>query len=511
MRKIISICACLLAGMWISVQAACTPINVAWPLTTQESYDELSIFGNDDVWYFDSGYSCATASTYVNGTMSWLLTPAMDLRDAHAVTFAFSHAHRFAGSPENELTLWVCAEYDDPGTAVWNQLTIPSYSDQSSWKFLDNSITVPTAYVGSKTVFGFHYTSTETNRGKWEIKNVQLETMCPGGSGDTPNGRMRVCGQNMRNYYINYDNYNSTRANYDHATFAAKTAKIVKAFLKINADIYAMCEIEACPLVLTQLADSLNKYLGENRYAAVSDGIDVEWDSYDNNMKSGFLYRKDKIKPYGSNTAATTYQYYRNTMRIQGFQEISSNEKFVLSMNHFKAKTGGGDQGEEQRKTNAEHLLNALKKSLGDPDILVMGDLNCEVEEDPMIKIINAGYEEQLLRFDPEAYSHCYGGTGSLIDHALANSSMAQQVKSAQIYHICTTKCGIDNYATSYSDHDPYVVDITLGDYSGEQGLEETDSRMPKVENRKIIINGRLFILLESGEMYDITGQRVQK
>jgi outer membrane protein assembly factor BamB len=133
------------------------------------------------------------------------------------------------------------------------------------------------------------------------------------------------------------------------------------------------------------------------------------------------------------------------------------------------------------------------------------------VEEDPIIKIINAGYEEQLLRFDPEAYSHCYGGDGSLIDHALANSSMAQQVKSAQIYHICTTNCGIDNYATSYSDHDPYVVDITLGDYSGEQSLEETDSRMPKVESRKIIINGRLFILLESGEMYDITGQRVQK
>ena len=505
MKRIVCLFTCL-TGMWLYIQASCTPVDASWPLSSQESFDQLSTAGVD-AWSFDATYKCAVASSYNSNSEAWLLTPAVDLREALNVSFSFSHAHKFAGTPEEELTLWVCAEYnDDVTTATWQQLTIPAYSDQSNWNFKDNEISIPVDKVGSKTVFGFHYKTTDSNKGKWEIKNVKLESVCKGGGGDTPNGRLRVCGQNMRNYYINYDNYQSTRANYDHAAFAAKTSKIVKAFVKMNADIYAMCEIEACELVLTQLVDSINKYIGENRYAALNDGINVEWDSYDNNMKSGFIYRKDKVKPFGSNTAASTYNYYKNTMRIQGFQEISSGEKFVLSMNHFKAKTGGGDEGESQRNTNATHLVNALSKSLGDPDILVMGDLNCEVTEDPLKKIINAGFAEQLLRFDAEAYSHCYGGEGNLIDHAFANSTMSQQIRSAQIYHICTTNCGIDNYATSYSDHDPYVVDMNLGEYN--QGISDVQDN---VQCTKVMIDGQLFILLESGEMFDIMGKRVQK
>lgn len=324
-------------------------------------------------------------------------------------------------------------------------------------------------------------------------------------AGDTPSGRLRVCGQNMQNYYINYGNYSSTRANYDHAAFAKKTARIVDGFLLMNADIYAMCEVEACPLVLTQLADSLNKYAGEELYAAVNDGINEAWNAqYDNNIKSGFIYRKDKVKPYKSNIAATTANYYKNTMRIQAFEELATGERLVVSMNHFKAKSSSGDGGESKRQTNAQNLISALKKSLGDPDILILGDLNCEVGEEPINMLNRAGYEEQILRFDPNAYSHCYGG-GELIDHAMANKTMQQQIVDVKMYHICTSKCTSGVYNSTYSDHDPYVVDINLGEY---QGLN--DSRMSELGIQKVLINGHLFIILPSGEMYDIMGNHVQ-
>ena len=321
---------------------------------------------------------------------------------------------------------------------------------------------------------------------------------------ESQRGRLRVCGQNMRNYYINYDNYNSSRANYDHAAFAQKTARIVDAFLEIDADIYAMCEVEACELVLTQLADSLNKYAGEVRYAAAKDGINVKWDSYDNNIKSGFLYRVDKVKPYRNNTQASSWNYYKNTMRIQAFEELATGERFVLSMNHFKAKTGSG--GEQTRKDNANHLLNALKKSLGDPDILIMGDLNCELGEEPLNMLENAGYMEQLVRFDEEAYTHCYSG-GELIDHVFANESMSTQIVGAQIFHICTTWCGdYDNYSTTYSDHDPYAVELNLGDH---EGIETVTGDGLQVTGQKILLDGRIYILIGE-DLYDILGQKVQ-
>jgi predicted extracellular nuclease len=104
-------------------------------------------------------------------------------------------------------------------------------------------------------------------------------------------GSIRVCAQNLENYYYNYTQ--STRPSYsDAAGFQAKTRKIVNAMLDIDADIYAFCEVEANPIVLQQLADSMNAHAGvSGRYMAVDDGIDYEWYEgiADNQIKSGFI------------------------------------------------------------------------------------------------------------------------------------------------------------------------------------------------------------------------------
>ena len=491
-----------LCAISVQMSAECKSINAQWPIASSNEFDELLTSGS--VWNYSNNYGSYAKASGGYDVEGWLMTPGADLNGALSVTFSFMHAHKFASDPATELTLWVTPYYtDDPATSTWYQLTIPNYSQQNNWNFVSNSIDVPTDKVGENTVFGFRYRSTSTNHAQWEINNIVLQSMCPGGAeGDTPAGRMRVCAQNVENYYINYDNYESTRANYDHAAFAAKTKKMVNAFLKINADIYALCEVEACPLVLQQLADSLNRYAGKNVYQAVNDGINEAWDpTYDNNIKSGFIYRNDKVTPIRSNVAASSWTYYKNTMRIQAFQEISSEEKLVVSMNHFKSKIGGGD---DTRKTNAQHLINALKKSLGDPDILVLGDFNCEIGEEPITMLENAGYVEQLVRFDPQAISHCYGG-GELIDHAFANASMQKQIVDAKVYHVCTT-CVINNASISYSDHDPYVVDINLGQY---QSTGDELGREWKTTSYKVLRNGRIYIVIGE-EIYDILGQKMK-
>lgn len=278
---------------------------------------------------------------------------------------------------------------------------------------------------------------------------------------DTVKGSLRVCAQNLENYYYNL---NTGRGNYTPEQFVDKTRKIVNNMLAIDADIYAFCEVEAQPIVLQQLADSANARVEGNPYVAVADGISEAWSAdKDYNIKSGFIYRSDRVAPVGVSTGATPGNgYYAHTMRIQTFRQLSSGEKLVVSMNHFKAKDSSADQGEAQRLTNASNLINALANVNADPDILVLGDLNCEYGEAPITNIINAGYEEQILRFDSLAYSHCYGG-GELIDHVLANSSMRDQIVCAYVKHVSAYKCNPDlDYSASYSDHDPYVVEINL-------------------------------------------------
>lgn len=271
------------------------------------------------------------------------------------------------------------------------------------------------------------------------------------------NARLVVCGQNARNYFV--VDLTADRADAQtKAELEDKTAKMVQALRAIDADIYAFNELEVNDSVLGYLSAAMNRAAGRTLYAPLRDGLSAG-DTY---IKSGYMYRTDKVKPYGANTAASSQTYYNNTMRVQAWEELSTGERFVLSMNHFKAKDNTDDAGNEKRVRNATDLVRALSRITTDPDILVLGDLNCTIEEDPLVYILNNGYEEMLLAYDAAAYSYVYRGTRQLIDHVFANATMSEQVTGAGVYHVNTSG------NNRYSDHDPYLVGLVLGDETVE-------------------------------------------
>ena len=276
---------------------------------------------------------------------------------------------------------------------------------------------------------------------------------------DVGDGRIVVCGQNAYNYFV--VDLENDRPNYhDQAGLRERTTKMVNAFRHIDADIYAICELEAQDSVLSYLTRAMNEDAGRNLYAYVKDGISVG----DGQIKSGFMYRQDRVKPVGSNTPGSTQQYYRYTMRVQAFEELSSGERFVLSMNHFKAKDTTDDQGNAKRERNATDLIAALKKITIDPDLLLMGDFNCTITENPLVILTDAGYTEELLRYDSQAYSYYYRGY-ELIDHVFSNETMGQQITGAGVFHVNTASSWSSQY--KYSDHDPCVVGMNLS--SGDE------------------------------------------
>lgn len=267
-------------------------------------------------------------------------------------------------------------------------------------------------------------------------------------------GRLVVCAQNARNYFV-VDLANKRPDYHDAEGLEDKTDRMVRVFRHLDADIFAVCELECQDSAVAYLTRALNTAAGKTVYSYVADKQNVG----NGQIKSGFIYRNDKIKPYGSNTAASPQQYYRYTMRLQAFEELATGERFVLSMNHFKAKDNTEDQGNAKRERNATDLLNALDAVTADPDILIMGDLNCTVGESPLDYILNAGYTELMLKYDSDAYSHRYNGN-ELIDHAFGNGTMTAQVRGAGVFHINT---GTNKYGDWwYSDHDPILVSMNL-------------------------------------------------
>ena len=129
------------------------------------------------IWKYDAQYG--SKATKQGGYTAHLMTPAKDLSDMETVTLTFQHAHRYAGTPANELTLWVTANYlGSYAASQWQQLTISPYGSNTNWTFVDATVNVPVSMVGVNTVFAFQYTSTSSNYATWEIKNLTLTADC---------------------------------------------------------------------------------------------------------------------------------------------------------------------------------------------------------------------------------------------------------------------------------------------------------------------------------------------
>jgi len=290
---------------------------------------------------------------------------------------------------------------------------------------------------------------------------------------------VKVCGFNME-YYLR-SGYGDFAGPADEIEANRQHAKLLKALMAIDADVYGLVEIQQGNDAISYMCNAMNVAAGSDLYANVVDGTSVSG-SY---TKVGFIYRKDKISPVGSIEFNNLKTMYRKA--IQTFSLKSNGEKFVFALNHLKAKgttydttaEGDLDSGDGQSSYNATRVaeVNSIVSRCTnflstDPDVLIMGDMNAYSKEDPIRRFETAGYTNLLKQFHGDTiYSYSYKGEVGLLDHALANNSMKSQVTGATVFHINTDEHYKFEYqnATTYqdnmyrsSDHDAVVVGLKL-------------------------------------------------
>ena len=285
-----------------------------------------------------------------------------------------------------------------------------------------------------------------------------------------------VCALNCEYYLVEnlgtgYGPANKTESEQQHA-------KLMDALARIRADIYGFMEVEQGQSALRKLAEGLTAATGRH-YTWINDGGSASG-SY---TKTGYVYCTDVVKPHGemrSNNAGVT-----NRKKMQAFDMIGSGERFIFSLNHFKAKSGKGtgadaDQGDGQgiynytRTVEAHSVLDSYRTNkayYGDDDILIMGDLNAYGMEDPL-RILAEGDMYDLHRFfhADSSYSYTFHGQAGYLDHALCNESLLPQVTGMMAYHINSDEHDRYTYDKSTdrtmfrcSDHDPVLVGLRLG------------------------------------------------
>ena len=381
--------------------------------------------------------------------------------------------------------LYVCGNYYDSLILATERLYVP---EEHAVGLADGD---STAYWAIKKSNREKMISLSCNIRNYEVrtgavvKNLQARVVAPGKlvTGATPKfinnkpepkpkmlkGGLLVCAANIQNYFYDLGGYAQRKTTKEQQ--ALQTQKICKAFKQINADIYALCEIQKGDSAAQMLVDAMNKMAKKNLYAYVSHG----WTNSDM-ISCGYIYRTDKVKPYGEMQYAyqDTTSHYRYRLMACGFEQLTSGEKFVLNINHLRSKRGTGAESNEKRMANVDSLLVMLDKIeqeqvFGDSDILLVGDYNSYTQEEPIQTLVRVGYADMVMRDDSTGYSYVYHSEAGYLDRVFASESMARQVKQVAVYHLNADyfysrgfKRGLDDTMYRYADHDPILIRVEL-------------------------------------------------
>jgi len=323
---------------------------------------------------------------------------------------------------------------------------------------------------------------------------------------DAVGGRVKVAAMNVLNYFTTIDtppgpDICGPEMNLDcrgadsSLEFTRQRDKIINAILGLDADVVGLMEIENNAAAAVQdLVSGLNLASAAGTYDFIDTGT-IGTDA----IKVGLVYRADTLAPVGAHAIldSAVDQTFIDTLNrpvlAQTFEESLTGERFTVAVNHLKSKgspcdedpdTGDGQGNCNLTRTSAANaLVNWLATdptSSGDPDFLIIGDLNSYAMEDPIAAIQNASYVNLIETFvGSQAYSFVFQGQSGYLDHALASPSLLTQTSGATEWHINadepialdynTEFKSANHFSTLYdpgpyrsSDHDPLVVGLDL-------------------------------------------------
>lgn len=250
--------------------------------------------------------------------------------------------------------------------------------------------------------------------------------------------------------------------------------KLVAALSAMDADVFALHELENNADAYIDLLNALNAVSGGEPYNAIDDGTS----GYA--TKSVIFYRPGVVSPCTPLFTLNSSNFQR-PHHTQGFLVNATGGRFLFSLMHLRSKICGGGSADDQdlgdgqgcfngtRKDQVDELLvewNNIRSSTGINAQLVIGDMNAYTEEDPL-DILRAGGMDDLL---PDgAHSYMYGGTFGALDHALGTPELVAAMAGASTWAINSDEpaaldyTNVDLYqpnAYRCSDHDPVLVGL---------------------------------------------------
>jgi predicted extracellular nuclease len=323
-------------------------------------------------------------------------------------------------------------------------------------------------------------------------------------------GSFRVASFNVLNYFTTIN----ARGADSVAELDRQRQKTAAALCGLDADVVGLIEIQNDGGV--SAADLLNGTNGVNAkcgpYAYVNTGV-IGPDE----IAVALIYRTASASPVGAPAVLTSLDDARFDETLnrptlaQTFVDSASGGRLTVVVNHLKSKGSAcpGDPDALDGQGNCSGTRTAAAAALvdwlatdptgsGDPDFVILGDLNAYRNEDP-IRIITVGSDgigdtdddyTDLLDYlvGAGAYTYLFDGQLGYLDHALASGPLLPQVTGVATWSINADEIPVFDYndeirdgtneptferestslpifetnAYRSSDHDPIVVGFTF-------------------------------------------------
>jgi len=297
------------------------------------------------------------------------------------------------------------------------------------------------------------------------------------------------------------------------AEFVRQRDKIVNELKAIDADVIGLMEIQNNgDIAVDYLVKQLNAAVGFETYAYVPKPAAVGTDA----IRVAMIYKPAKLALVGG--ALSDGDAVNNRPPMAQTFKAPNGATFSVIVNHLKSKGSCGsganaDQNDGQGCNNATRVLQANRlisyfipqvvSASGDPDVLIIGDMNAHGFEDPIYALNQAGFVNELERFVRPTeipYSYQFDAEAGYLDHALSSASLSPQVAGAVEWHTNADEPVVIDYnldgkntaaqalykndAFRSSDHDPVVIALNLNATFGDATASFTIQRSGFVLNR---------------------------
>lgn len=314
-------------------------------------------------------------------------------------------------------------------------------------------------------------------------------------------GNLTVVAMNVLNYFTTFGSRGA-----DNATeLQRQEDKIVAAICELDADVIGLVEIEnngfGAGSAVDRLLTAINTACGIDYDVVIPPGNESGTDQ----IMVCLIYKPSVVEESG--TAAVLTQpsnvFSRNRVPVaQTFRVIEPGnanlgQEVTVTVNHWKSKGGSCGSGDDDNggagscngsRTAAAQAIKAWlagdPTGTGEPDQLVIGDLNAYSAEDPILTFTDDNWVNTVQAANPGGDFPCGGvpsyvfsGEWGSLDHVLASPSVAPSVTGATAWAVNAEEAEDYDYNTDegnnpalytssfyrFSDHNPVVVGLDLG------------------------------------------------